>query len=523
MNRRKRILVAAALLAIGGTLALIGATAWISWREAFEEENTQITELARGIAERTERIVLEARNTLLALDELEVERCSAAHFAEMEAAAMQHPWIKSIGHWRADERLCATGLAQGTALKPPQADRIYPSGLIAWWPSRHTSVAGVELFLMRFGNHDIAMDPRFFVDAGLTGQQAAGLWLENLMLTSNPPDAVLPPLDAIPPGVRLDQAEERIESRFSLGRMLPIDVVVVEPADGFWHRQNSLIRTAAAVGGGLSLLWLLGIVILLRYQLSLRSELRDAISRGDITAWYQPIVDLATGECVGAEALARLMREDGSLINPDMFLPVAESEGLMPDVTLAVMDSLLADLPALLKLNPGLKINLNLSSDDLQDPGFGQQLALRLATAKVPSHAIKLEITERALINDEAARAHIRDFRARGHKVAIDDFGTGYSSLSYLETFEIDTLKIDKTFVDAIGAEAVTSHVISHIIDMAKSLKLDIVAEGIEQQAQAEWLERQGVHQGQGYLYSKPLTARAFRRYLRGRPNQTMA
>ncbi|HKL52572.1 MAG TPA: EAL domain-containing protein, partial [Wenzhouxiangellaceae bacterium] len=138
----------------------------------------------------------------------------------------------------------------------------------------------------------------------------------------------------------------------------------------------------------------------------------------------------------------------------------------------------------------------------------------------VSPSSIKLEITERALVNSDAARELIQDLRRRGHRVAIDDFGTGYSSLSYLQAFEIDTLKIDKAFVDAVETDAETSQVINHVIEMAHSLKLDIVAEGIQHAHQAEWLREQGVTHGQGFLYSKPLSARGFVRYYRNQGNE---
>ncbi len=131
------------------------------------------------------------------------------------------------------------------------------------------------------------------------------------------------------------------------------------------------------------------------------------------------------------------------------------------------------------------------------------------------TEAFNIEITEGGRVNRDVARGLIRQFRDRGHQVAIDDFGTGYSSLSYLQSFELDVLKIDKSFVDAIGAEAATSHVIVHVIEMAKSLGLQMVAEGVETESQARWLLEHGMVHAQGYLYSKPLVLAEFIEFLR--------
>jgi sensor c-di-GMP phosphodiesterase-like protein len=127
------------------------------------------------------------------------------------------------------------------------------------------------------------------------------------------------------------------------------------------------------------------------------------------------------------------------------------------------------------------------------------------------------------LINSDTSRALIRNFRSLGHQIAVDDFGTGYSSLSYLQSFELDVLKIDKSFVDAIGTEAATSQVIVHVIEMAKSLGLATVAEGVQTPEQVVWLTAHGVTFGQGYLFSKPLSAGDFLEFFRSNQRRRAA
>jgi sensor c-di-GMP phosphodiesterase-like protein len=172
---------------------------------------------------------------------------------------------------------------------------------------------------------------------------------------------------------------------------------------------------------------------------------------------------------------------------------------------------------------PNPSINLNLAADDLKNDRIGIELADILEAAGLTPGAIKLEITERALVNSDTSRALIRNFRSLGHQVAVDDFGTGYSSLSYLQSFELDVLKIDKSFVDAIGTEAATSQVIVHVIEMAKSLGLDTVAEGVETPEQVLWLLAHGVSYGQGFLFSKPLVSGEFIEFLRSNRRREVA
>lgn len=513
MQRKLGVMVAIGSAALIGVLLLTAMVLWLLWRESIAAEERAAGQLAEALGRRSEAIILDLRNQLHQLDQLDSERCGPAHLEHLQNIAMARPYLRALGYWQADRRMCGVGFL-GAGMRPPRADRIYDSGLIAWWPSAHTEVGGVQLFLMRFGDHDAAIDPRMLLDAGSARNGAAGLWVEGLRMAATPWDAELPLPKSLPIGLTIDRAQRRVISRFSHHDLIPIDVVAIEHLDSFWERH---LPTLVAVGGGGLLMisaWLYAALRYSRHRLSLPTRLRIALRRGDIGAHYQPVIELASGRCVGAEALARWRDRSEPAISPEQFIPVAERVGLAHRITLAVLDTTLSELAPLLRESPALSINLNLAPADLTEPHFANQLQTALARAELPSQAIKLEITERALVNTDSARTLIRGFRQLGHQIAVDDFGTGYSSLSYLASFELDVLKIDKSFVDAIGTDSATSHVILHVIEMARSLGLKTVAEGVESQAQIDWLRQHGVDYVQGYYHSPPLDARQFAEFV---------
>jgi len=517
MLRREKIIVGAFAAGLLGVLGLFGLLVWLLWRESVASEDAYAGNLATALGQRTEQIITSIRDMLAGFDKLEMQRCSKEHLEALQNAAVSRPYIRGIGFWRASERLCGVGFLPLSGLKPQRADRIYENGVIAWWPSAQTEVGGVQLFLMRLGNHDVAIDPRMLLDLATTQRRQAVLWVEKLRMASVPPDAQLPQPDATPVGIVIQGDQGQIVSHYSRNEILPIDIVAREPIANFWGRHSSTLTLGALLGLLLVAAWIALILRLSRYQLLPATELRQALASNRISVQYQPVIDLRSGFCTGAEALARWQRADGHWTSPSVFIPIAEEAGLIHEVTVTVMGTVIRDLGSIFNEVGAISVNINLSPQDLKNDRVSGILAESLKASGLPAEAIKLEITERALVNNDVARGLIRQFRAQGHQVAIDDFGTGYSSLSYLQSFELDVLKIDKSFVDAIGTGAATSQVIVHVIEMAKSLGLQTVAEGVETEDQVRWLVEHGVFYAQGIFYSKPLVLAQFIDFLRER------
>lgn len=240
-------------------------------------------------------------------------------------------------------------------------------------------------------------------------------------------------------------------------------------------------------------------------RFSLSTEIKTALKNDEFYLLYQPVIDLRNGSCVGAEALIRWKRRDGKQIGPHEFIPVAESNGLIVDVTARVIDLVARDAELLIKMHPDTHIAINVSAEDLQSPDTANKLSAMIGKMNALPHNIVIEATERGLMSPDKATEILLSVRAQGFKVAIDDFGTGNSSLSYLATYKLDFLKIDKMFVDALGKDTPSTKVTMHIIEMARSLKLQMIAEGVETLEQRDILREAGVQFAQGWVFGKPM------------------
>lgn len=242
---------------------------------------------------------------------------------------------------------------------------------------------------------------------------------------------------------------------------------------------------------------------LLRRRGSLPAVLRSALERGEFELHYQPIVALADGSLVGCEALLRWPRKDRPGLPPASFLPIAESCGLMRALTRYVIDCVARDARTLIARHPDAYVSLNLGPADLHDHEVMTALLALPARSGLPARHFLVEVTEQSFVDPELARRGLEQIRALGMRVAIDDFGTGFSGLSRLGDMPSDYLKIDRSFVEAIGTDSPTREVALHIIGMADALGLTSIGEGIETRDQAEFLRAHGVRFGQGWLYGR--------------------
>ena len=270
----------------------------------------------------------------------------------------------------------------------------------------------------------------------------------------------------------------------------------------------------------------LGFVVALLYRRnrSMEQQLRRAIRKDKLRVEYQPIIDLANGRIVGAEALARWTNEEGIAVGPDVFIKIAEERGFVGSITSLVVRHALSDFAATLRAHPDFHLSINVAAADLGDPGFLPMLKQSLDEAGVQASSLVIEITEGATVKYNAALETLQRLQDLGHSIHIDDFGTGYSSLSYLHDLSVDVIKIDKSFTQSVGTDAVTAGIVPQILSMAETLNLHVIAEGIETRQQADYFAAQDRPiLGQGWLFGRAVTADAFHQLLAEDANKAQA
>ena len=289
------------------------------------------------------------------------------------------------------------------------------------------------------------------------------------------------------------------------------------------RRADMAMYKAKAAGGG-GLVWFTAALDQqLAERTALLDDLRSALEREEFELFYQPRVDARTGATRSAEALLRWRHATRGLVPPGRFIDLLEETGLIDPVGLWAVDAACRQLVAWRAQGLALDaLAVNVSTHQLKSPRFAEQVVATLARHALPAASLELEITESIFMGDSsAAIAAVHALSQAGIRIALDDFGTGYSSLSYLQKLPIGILKVDRSFVIELGVRDSAMAVTRSIVALARALKLQVVAEGVETWQQAELLIELGVDELQGYLFAKPLVSADFARHASG-PAQSL-
>jgi sensor c-di-GMP phosphodiesterase-like protein len=294
-----------------------------------------------------------------------------------------------------------------------------------------------------------------------------------------------------------------------------ICVLTAESLRDVWSGSRAMRIGYLGLGGlaGLGL----GLAAGLSYHRGQRmsQQLRRALRKGSLWLVYQPILDLSSGRCIGAEALARWQDEDGVPIRPDIFVRTAEEKGFVGEITAFALRRATEEMRDILLECPDFAVSINIAACDLANETLFTLLDQHVLRAGLSPRQIVLELTERSTTDPAVVEPAVARLREFGYHVHIDDFGTGFSSLSYLNELAVDAIKIDRSFTKTIGTGAVTASVLPQILAMAALLHVSVIVEGIETEIQAEYLKSSGTKlSAQGWYFSKALSAVALREFL---------
>ena len=500
------------LLYVLGALAVIVpvvTAGWLAEHESRLREQDRAATMASELLQRTDKITEQLRDAFTELRKVsQADRCSDQLIQLMRALVIRSNLLIDVGYEQGNTLVCSSFGRDAMPLGPP-------------------TYTGANGAIVRVGvHHPLAPDSRLIVVTDSKTGYAA-LVSQALLIESVPGDGTV---TAGMIGVRsrtilaergyfnpdwLRTIGGSYEITFYDGinvvawrRSLHTDYAAFAAIGPLriHQRQHDILLVLMPLGLAAAGLLCFVMVRLARLRTSMPNLLRSALkSRKEFSLAYQPIVELQSGHWRGVEALLRWKRPNGEIISPDVFIPIAESNHMMEAVTELLLDTVEKEAGKLLRSRPEFHIALNLSAHDFCRPDIVERLNGMIQRMQISPGNLQVETTERVFMNIEASRQNLERLRASGIHVAIDDFGTGYSSLSYLHSLDADLLKIDKAFVGPIGTEAVTREVIRHIIEMARSLNMAMVAEGVETAAQADFLRARGVQYGQGWLFAKPM------------------
>ncbi len=510
MERSREVTVAILI----GLAALVGPL-WLSihlaWQQSVASEEASVRQYAVDGLARADRVHAQLREALNRLRAANLAPCSPAEIALMREIDLESRYLQAVGRISGDTLECDSQGSPPIDVGP--VDSYTEDGdahrAHLHFPFAKSYPTPASLHMFSNDGFAVIVDRRMAVDTPKDADGVIDLFRPS---SPNPFSASAEPAKLRPEWYRTiakGSAVTFVDSGYviALARSRTHDHGIIAASPLIYARQRvarfASIFVPIGLACGLALTW--AVYSISRRSMALSSILLAAARRREFEVEYQPIVDLKSGRWVGAEALLR-WRRNGQNVRPDLFIPTAEESGVITKITACMMELVARDLSKLLAIDPQFHVAINLSAADLKLAQTETRLAELIRVSGAQGRNLTVEATERIILQGDDVHALINRIRAMGIRVAIDDFGTGYSSLASLQNLALDKVKIDKSFVATIGTDGATSGVIVHIIRLARALKLEMVAEGVENKVQAEFLRECGVQWAQGWHYAKSMS-----------------
>jgi len=442
--------------------------------------------------------------------------CSSDEIAYFRNLSFESDYLKDVGRMRDGKIQCSAGLGRSVRAAAQAApDFVQQDGTLLYRSLPQFRSGDLTVLTLQLGDFFVAFTPYSRMHLEPRPMHYAEMAIDaptqryGQLLGESP--HVSPATLSTEGSVRLGDSLYETHCSIRFFNCVTAYASIPEVLQANRTKFTSCVALCGFAGGLAGLL----LSLLYRRNKSVEQQLRRAIRRDKLRLVYQPLVDLAGGRIVGAEALVRWTDEDGVPVGPDVFVKIAEERGFVGEITELVLRRVLREFGETLRTHPEFRLSINVAAGDLADPAFLPMLEQHLKRAGVRATSVTIEITEGSTARRDGAIETIRSLRQKGHRVHIDDFGTGYSSLAYLHELSVDAIKIDRSFTQAIGTDAVMVGILPQILAMAEALNLGVIAEGIETHVQAEYFAAadRGIV-AQGWLYGRPVPVETFLKLL---------
>ncbi len=512
MKKNSLVMIASIIVALLIAAAPLVLGKVILHAHAIKTGKSELDAIANRYLMRAERVLAEAVGVLRDIDQAKIRTCSSADQVAMADILSKSAFVRRVG--MVDENgfprclVPPPPVRRGAMMSAASSDERQvtivladkdaapdlPNGtVVVGWKS----LSGARIIAeISVGALDIDAGPEFFRDRRYVEVSVGDgkKWFS----------VGHAPAETSPEG---DVLEVKTHSE-----VFPIEVVARVDVASTYAIIDSLDLTLTVSSIAIGFL-LVGVAVWLNWRpdQATHDEFVMGLIRNEFVPYYQPVMNIDTGQIEGCELLVRWIKTDGSVVSPGAFMPYAENSGHVFEMTRAIMRQSVKDLGDLYSKKLSLKLSINLFAGHFDDRTIIDDIESIFGSGPILYDQLVFEVTERYPLNDiDRARKIIAEMHALGCRVALDDTGTGHGGLAYLQQLGIDIVKIDKMFIDAMGADIGASTIVDVLIELANSLGMGIVAEGVEREDQIQRLREKGVTSAQGYIFAPPLPANLF-------------